>query len=67
MSSVHGYVICPRCKGDRQIFAYTRLPGIGQPAQGEYFTCPPCSGTGTMDEEDAAQWRADNTDEADEC
>jgi DnaJ-class molecular chaperone len=62
-----GYVTCPRCKGDGQVFAYTDLPSMGQGARGEYFACPLCTGVGTIEADAAAQWREDNADEADEC
>lgn len=55
------YVPCPRCKGNRIVFAYTHLRSDYQPSLGEYFTCPLCSGTGEADRASAEEWQADRS------
>lgn len=47
------YVTCPRCSGERQVYAYTKIPnGYGSIAEGEYFTCPCCNGAGDIHKDD---------------
>jgi hypothetical protein len=50
------YVKCPRCDGRSQVYAYTRLPRLGEPARGEYFTCPLCYGTGEAEKAAAEEF-----------
>jgi rubredoxin len=57
------YVKCPRCSGDRLVFAYTDRGSDYRPSQGEYFRCPLCSGTGEAEAELAAEWTADHEED----
>lgn len=57
------YVPCPRCKGERTVFAYTDHGGDYRPSCGEYFTCPLCSGTGEADRASADEWRAERAND----
>lgn len=59
------YVPCPRCRGSRQVFAYTRLGNELRHATGEYFTCPLCHGTAEADREAAGRYIADQAEEED--
>ena len=57
------YVKCPRCKGDRLVFAYTQQATDYTPSRGEYFTCPLCSGTGEAEATAAAEWTSEEVDD----
>lgn len=63
MSDEPLYVPCPRCQGDRQVYAYTKPPTDFFRGEGEYFTCPLCAGTAEADRESAAEWMKDHEDE----
>lgn len=59
------YVPCPRCKGERLVYAYTSPGNEFFPARGEYFTCPLCQGTGEADREEAERYQQDQAEEED--
>lgn len=56
------YVPCPRCDGDRHVFAYTQPPTEYYRGVGEYFSCPVCGGTGEAEAEKAAEWVKEHQD-----
>lgn len=57
------YVHCPRCEGERQVFAYTHVGNGFTPSRGEYFNCPLCSAMGEAEAERAAGYIAEWADE----
>ena len=63
MSDLPLYVPCPRCKGEKLVWACTS-PGDGWfPTRWESFDCPLCHATGQADRELAEEWVQARADE----
>jgi hypothetical protein len=58
------YVPCPRCKGERLVWACTDPGNDWFPSRHESFNCPLCWATGEADREEAEAWQAKQTEDA---
>lgn len=54
------YTQCPRCDGDCQVYAYASPGDDKNFPQGEYFQCPLCIGTGTVQIKTAEEYYIKN-------
>lgn len=53
------YPHCPRCDGEKQVYAYTEQASDFGPGRGEYFDCPCCHATGEAEQSKAKAFIAD--------
>jgi hypothetical protein len=56
MSDAPLYVPCPRCKGDRLVWACTNPGNDFAPSSWDSFDCPLCYATGEADRNMATAW-----------
>lgn len=63
MQSAPLYVPCPRCKGERLVWACTHSGNEFFPAVWDSFNCPLCHATGEADRVLAEEWERDHTDD----
>jgi len=60
------YIKCPRCRGNRFVYAITRPGNDYRPSISEEFACPLCSMTGEVHRDDAARYEAEQRETEDQ-